>query len=239
MPTGRDQDCLAIQIARNLRITRRVLQPTFDIEPLERLQSWQRARLEQTYADLWREDRYREACKFFLEELYSGLGFLERDRQIDRVAPVMRRFLSRPLVHTLAEALRLQAVSLEFDLEMSRLLCDIDRITQPDYANAYRELGDWNGRREQIRLIGRLGRLLDETVSSRFVHGLIRLMRGPAHAGGFGELQQFLEHGLSTFAAMGGADEFIATILERENAAVDAIQAGFDWPFEPWIGRGP
>lgn len=230
---------LAEQIERNRRIAERVFDPGFDREPLARVQLWQRARLEQTYADLWRQDRYRDACEFFLDELYGGLGFRERDRQFERVAPVMKRSLPGPLIHAIAEALRLQAVSLEYDLRMSRLLEDTGPITQPDYARAYRELADWPGRREQIRLIGRLGHLLDETVASPVVHGLIRIMRIPARAGGFGELQRFLDQGLTAFAAMDGADEFIGTILERESTALEAIQAGSDWPFEPWIGHGP
>jgi hypothetical protein len=44
----------------------------------------------------------------------------------------------------------------------------------------------------------------------------IHIMRGPAVAAEFGELQSFLERGLAAFRQMRGATEFLATIRTRE-----------------------
>jgi len=230
---------LQSQIDRNLAIAERIPESGALRDSLERLQRWQQARLQATYADLAGTERYRAACDFFLEELYGGRDVHARDRQLKRVVPVMRRFLPDRLLHATGEAMRLQAVSLEFDFALAGILVDVDEIRQPDYARAYRQHDHWDGRREQIALIRQLGELLDETVRRPIVHRLVQIMRRPAELGGVGLLQQFLERGLDAFARMSPADEFLATVVERETRALEDMRRGSDWPFEPWIARGP
>jgi len=227
------------QIERNLAIARRIPQDGPLRQSIDRLQEWQRHRLNATYADLRSVDRYRPACDFFLTELYGSHNVHERDRQLRRVVPIMRRFLPDDLVGATGEAMRLQAISLEFDFVLAGFLVDVAPITQPDYARAYRQHAAWDDRREQLRLIGSLGRLLEATVRKPMVHRLIRIMRRPAELGGVGLLQSFLQRGLDAFARMGNADVFLDTIAAREQAALRAMEQGADWPFQPWIGRGP
>lgn len=230
---------LQAQIDRNLALAARIPENGPLRDSLERLQRWQRSRLAVTYADLAAEDRYRAACDFFLDELYGGRDVHARDRQLRRVVPVMRRFLPDHLLHATGEAMRLQAVSLAFDFELAEILVDVKCITQPDYARAYRIHGAWRARGEQIALIYQLGELLDQTVQRPTVRRLVRIMRRPAELGGVGLLQKFLQRGLDAFAHMNGADHFLATINERESAALEAMTRGADWPFEALIGRGP
>ncbi|RFF32710.1 FFLEELY motif protein [Wenzhouxiangella sediminis] len=239
MSRSRADRHLEEQVDRNLRIAHRIPDEGPLRDALDRLQRWQRARLDETYADLAAQPRFRPACEFFLDELYGGRDVHARDRQLKRVLPVMRRFLPDHLLHATGEAMRLQAVSLEFDFELAGLLVDVPEIGQPDYARAYRRHGEWAARREQIALIHSLGELLDETVRRTMVRRLVRIMRRPAEVGGVGLLQNFLERGLGSFARMKGAEAFLATIKQRETQALEAMQAGEDWPFEPWIGRGP
>lgn len=227
------------QIERNLLIGEQIPAEGPLRDALDRLQRWQRARLDATYADLAAQPRFRPACEFFLGELYGGRDVHARDRQLTRVLPVMRRFLPDHLLHATGEAMRLQAVSLEFDFALAEILVKVSRIDQPAYAQAYREQGSWDGRREQIDMIRELGELLDRTVQRHMVRRLVRIMRGPAEVAGVGLLQNFLERGLDAFAEMQGAEPFLATIHERETAALEAMQAGQEWPFEPWIGSGP
>ena len=145
----------------------------------------------------------------------------------------------RDLLAAVGDAMQLQAVSLEFDLAVSDLLVDVENITQPEYARAYRQHGDWEGRERQLRLIRELGELLGETVQKPLVHRLVQLMHGPAVVAGFRMLQEFLRDGLNAFAEMGAADYFLDTISEREGTALRHMRAGRDWPFEEWAGRGP
>lgn len=227
------------QVERNLAIAGRIPDSGALRDSLERLQLWQRARLDATYSDLAAQPRFAPACEFFLDELYGGRDVHARDQQLKRVLPVMRRFLPDHLLHAIGEAMRLQAVSLEFDFALAEILIGATEIRQPDYARAYREHGQWEQRLEQIALIQSLGELLDQTVRRTMVRRLVRIMRRPAEMGGAGLLQNFLERGLDAFARMKGAEAFLNTIHRRESEALAAMRSGEDWPFEPWIGRGP
>lgn len=232
---------LTSQIRRNQEVAERLSRANDDLtQRLIELQDWQRQRLDTCYDDLRQTARYRPACDFFLDELYGGKDFRERDRQLSRVVPVMKRFLPDHLLMAVGDAMRLQAVSLEFDLDMAELLLDAETIDQPAYAEAYRRQEAWDARIAQIDLIEGLGQVLDETVHRPMVHRLVRMMKGPAVLAGFGALQGFLTRGLDAFARMHGADYFLDTITTRERQALDAMRDGADWPFEPWVPRdGP
>ena len=191
------------------------------------------------HADLYHQHRYERACRFFLDELYGGLDFRKRDAQLERVAPIMARLLSDDMLAAVDGAMGLQADSLELDIDLAGHLGDTDPITQPAYAEAYRRQGRWDDRIEQIHTIGRLGRTLDRVVHRSSILRLVRMVRMPARAAGFGALQDFLEAGLRSFRELNGAEDFIEIIETREMQALEAMREGSDWPFAAWIGEGP
>jgi hypothetical protein len=60
---------------------------------------------------------------------------------------------------------------------------------------------------------------------------MVKSVRGPARAAGFGRLQSFLEQGLNAFRVMGDGTEFIETIWSRENLIMQRLFAGAEEPF--------
>lgn len=209
-------------------------EPHFPLAELERLQDWQRRRLAETYDDIARQNRYTAAAEFFLNELYGGLHFRERDAQVERVLPVMVRMLRDDMLLALAGAFELQALSLSLDMGMAEALAargwgqlDIER-----YGEIYRGCGRREERERQIGLIRRLGLELNELVHHRLVLWLVKTVRRPARAAGFGRLQNFLESGLKAFRAMGDGTAFIETIYERETRAMERLFAGDVNPFQ-------
>jgi hypothetical protein len=224
---------LRSELARNHSIAEQVEQAAFPLQSFEHLQQWQRARLIRSYADLAGQGGYRLAIHFFLSELYGGLDFRERDQDLGRVMPVMIRFLPDPTLATMSEAFELQAISLEFDIQMAAHMAR-RRLSQLDmerYCSVYRDCSDRAGRERQILLIRKLGYDLEALVRKPLVNRLVRLLRGPAHAAGFGRLQEFLEEGLTSFRALPDAGYFIETIYEREWAAMERMFAGAKKPF--------
>jgi len=205
----------------------------FPLEELEFLQDWQRQRLDQSYRDLISQPRYRAAGDFFLTELYGGLHFRERDQEMERVLPVMVRMLRDDMLLAMAEAFELQSLSLELDMDMAAALQhsrwnDLDTAR---YGIIYRTCGRATDRKKQIELIRRLGLQLNKLVHHRLVLFLIRTLRGPARAAGFGLLQSFLEQGMFAFREMGDGSEFVDTIWRRESEVARRLQAGDDKPF--------
>lgn len=208
-------------------------EPGFPHEELEILQEWQRKRLANTYKDLISQPRYAAAGDFFLAELYGGLNFRERDQQMERVLPVMVRMLREDMLLALAEAFELQSLSLSLDMDMTEALRDSGwkDLTTSRYGEIYRTCGRTHDRERQIELIGHLGLELNELVHHRLVMFLIRTLRGPARAAGFGLLQTFLEQGLKAFQIMGDGTYFIETIWKNEDKIMRRLFAGDKNPF--------
>jgi len=203
---------------------------------LGELQRWQSQRLLRSHADLHANPRYRAAVEFFFNELYSGGDPRARDRDLQRVHHVMERLLPHQALHALMLAIELEILSQELDAYVVRALPP-GPITVASYAAGYRGAGRRADRERQIELLGVIGSFLDRVVKKPIVHGLVRLARGPAHAAGFGALQEFLERGLDAFERMSGADEFLRTIAGRETRAMERIFAGEADPFGFEAGR--
>jgi len=197
---------------------------------LQRLQKWQSQRLMRSHDDLHRSPRYRLAVEFFFNELY-GTDARRRDSDLIKVQTAMERLLPREGLVALCLAISLETLSQELDAEVTRALPP-GSITVERYAEAYRHTGRRADRKRQIELMDEVGRYLDRVVRKPIVRGLVRLARGPAHAAGFGPLQEFLERGLVAFDAMHGASEFLGTIRAREIRAMERLLAGTADPFE-------
>lgn len=193
-------------------------EPEFPLAELELVQAWQRERLAKAYSDLISQPRYQAAGKFFLDELYGGLHFRQRDQEMERVLPVMVRMLRDDMLLVLAEAFELQSLSLKFDIDMTRRFKKMawSELNLLRYGEIYRDCGQVAERKQQIELIYRLGQQLNGLVHHRLVMMLIRVLRGPALAAGFGLLQSFLESGLNAFKVMGDCTEFVDAIRQRE-----------------------
>jgi hypothetical protein len=198
---------------------------------LKELQHWQSARLLRTHSDLRDSPRYRKAVDFFFKELYGGGDPQARDRDLLRVQRVMERLLPAEALRALTLAIELEVLSQELDAAVVEALPD-GPINDENYAEAYRQNGRLDDRQRQIELISEIGDYLDHVVRRPIIRRLVRIARGPAHAAGFGELQELLEHGLIAFEDMQGASEFLATIDERELRAMRRIAEGRDDPFE-------
>jgi hypothetical protein len=198
---------------------------------LVRLQKWQSKRLLRSHADLHAEPRYRLAVDFFFKELYGVSTVRQRDADLIKVQRAMERLLPREGLQALCLAIELEILSQELDADMSRALGSAP-ITVERYATAYRKTGRRPDRERQIVLMCNVGRFLDDVVHKPMVRPLVKLARSPAHAAGFGLLQEFLERGLDSFVSMGGADDFIARIRAKETRGLQRLFAGVHDPFE-------
>jgi hypothetical protein len=213
-----------------------------DIEPrnlspwLPPLLRWQAARLRESFEDFLASPREQLAAEFFLTDLYGDFDVTERDREIERVLPLMRRVLPEKLLHAIADTLQLAVLSHAFDLRMAEALSQ--RVASPEaidaksYGEAYRAVGRPRLRRRQIQLIQSVGLILDRAVSTPFIGSLLRMSRGPARAAGLHDLQSFLERGFAAFKKLGGAQRFVDEIARRELQVSDRLFARHPRPFD-------
>ena len=189
------------------------------------LKAFQRARFARTYADLLADRRYGKAAAFFLEDLYGPGDFTERDVQFARIVPALVRMFPREIVGTVADLASLHALSERLDTAMARLL-QSPLLDGRSYGELWCAVGDPPAREQQIALMLAVGNALDKYTRNPLLRHSLRLMRSPAKAAGMGALQQFLETGFDTFRAMGGAQDFLRIIAQRERALAALLFAG-------------
>lgn len=197
---------------------------------LDALRQWQASRLAATYADFRAQDRYRAAVDFFLNDLYGPSDLVDRDADLLRVHGVMERLLPARAGHALRLAIELEVLSQQLDLAVAAELAP-GPIDEHRYADAYRRTDRRPQRLRQIELIAVNGRYLDELVKRPLIHRLVQLARGPAHAAGFGALQEFLERGFDAFQTMAGAGEFLDAVVDRETEIMERLLTGQSAPF--------
>ena len=145
----------------------------------------------------------------------------------------MVRMLRDDMLLALAEAFELQSLSLSLDMDMAAIMHESgwDELNIHRYGETYRACGRRTDREKQVETIRDLGLVLNELVHHRLVLWLIRTVRGPARAAGFGRLQSFLEQGLTAFRVMGDGSTFIETIWKKETDVMHRLMAGDEDPF--------
>jgi len=188
------------------------------------LKAFQQRRFTHTYADLLASDRYRAACRFFLEQLYGPEDFARRDAQFAKMVSGLGTFFPQEVVHTVGRVAELHALSEVLDSEMARLL-PAPQVAPLDYVRAWQRVGRAPDRQRQIVLSLGVAETLDALTRNPLLRKGLRLMRTPARVAGVYDLHRFVEIGFDAFAAMQGAQEFIATVRSREEAFAAAIFA--------------
>lgn len=197
---------------------------------LHELRAWQAARLSRTYADLGGEPEYAAAVQFFLSDLYGPQDLGRRDSDLERAWRHFKRALPAAALAILERAVSLDVLSAELDQAMAEVLpagvADPCPVTADSYAAAYRRVGRQDDRRRQIDLIIAVGEDLDRIVRRPLIGLALRAAHVPAHAAGFGALQDFLERGFAAFRRMPGAARLLAAIRERETQLMQALLDG-------------
>jgi Rad3-related DNA helicase len=198
------------------------------------LREWQADRLARTYADLLASTRFGPAAKFFLSDLYGPKDFSSRDDEVERILPLLISLLPLSALQTIALAIEVDALTEDLDAAM---VGELDRrgamelIDETAYIDAYRAVGRRDDRARQIVLIRNTGNALEKLAGKSLLTTLLKLMKGPAHLAGLGDLHAFLENGFDAFRRMGDASEFLDCVESRERKIFTNLFDGREQPF--------
>jgi hypothetical protein len=191
------------------------------------LKRFQAARFAGTYADLLASGAYAPAARFFLEELYSERDYADRDAQFARIAHAVEKLFPRDVAQTAAGLARLHALTESLDHAMART----EPLASPNdaagYVRAWKAVGRRADRQSQLDTVIAIGHEMIRLTRTPGLRLLLKMMRAPAAAAGLSSLQRFLETGFDTFATIakqrGGAEQFLATIHEREERLMELL----------------
>jgi hypothetical protein len=194
------------------------------------LKRYQSARLGQTHADLLANPNTRDAALFFLDELYGAHDLSQRDVDLERIIPTLQKMLSYESLHTITEAIVLDALSERLDTAMARVLGT--EFSEGMYVAAYRTATTREERERQLDLVQELGESLCKLVKIPLLAVTLSIMKGPAMLAGLGDLHKFLDQGFTTFKKMRDPARFVQTIVGRERQAMARIYEGRKDPFD-------
>lgn len=184
----------------------------------DRFANWQLDHLLPFFADLYEQPGYAEAIDFTMNDL-AGVGISSRDRDLERAAPAVTRMLPLGALKTIASAAEMNARVLESNIAIYHALLVgnklPDLITEIDYCIACRKASSLEELVELVHLITGLGRTLKSLIHIPMIGMTLRAMRAPAHAAGFGALQDFLERGYTTFKQIPDIGLFLSEIEIR------------------------
>ncbi len=203
---------------RSNTLHQRYLQDPALLADFDRFTRLQLDYLLQFFTDLYKEQGYSQAIEFIMSDL-AGTSISKRDDDLERAAPVITRTLPLGALQTAAAAADMNANVLRMNLAIfGALLVDgrlPDGITTDEYMAACRRSSSFDEWAQLVQLFTELGNALKSLVRMPLLGGLLRAMRAPAHATGFGALQEFLEQGWVTFRGLPDVDLFLAEIEQR------------------------
>ncbi|MES2786746.1 MAG: hypothetical protein V4684_14885 [Pseudomonadota bacterium] len=205
------------------------------LKALAEVKRVQARRFSGTYPDLLSQGPYVAASRFFLDELYSDKDYAQRDEQFARIAGAIERFFPPAVADTAVALANLHALTEDLDQAMAEAWTrrgpELPISDASRYVDAWRDVGRRSDREAQLSVVLDIGARMARLTRTPGLRTLLKLMRGPATAGGLSSLQRFLETGFDTFASMarqpGGAEAFIETIHAREAALIAML---FDAP---------
>ena len=191
------------------------------LEKYEHFLDWQVAYSLPFYIEFQDRAETAAAIEFVITDLI-GTSVSARDADLTRVIPVMARLLPERALQALASAMELNARALAINLDICRRVFDGTEgkqgLSERDYCRAFREVTSLDECHDLIDLTIRLGHTLKRLVRKPLLGMTLRAMHRPAHAAGFGAMQDFLEKGYSTFHAIEDIDYFLDRFAIRMTA---------------------
>jgi hypothetical protein len=216
-------------IKRSNELHREYLDDLELLASYDRFTRWQLDYMLPFFSDLLEPKGYAEAVDFVVSDL-CGVGISERDRDIERATPVIVRSLPGRSLDTAAAAVELNAAALEINLGIWHgLRADGELpavISESAYVTACRAASSFEECMDLVQLAVELGDTLKSLVRIPLIGGLLRTMRAPAHAAGFGALQEFLETGFITFRKISDINHFLDLLHHRMHQIFDRIYHG-------------
>ncbi|CAM2005194.1 FFLEELY motif protein [Acanthopleuribacter pedis] len=119
------------------------------------LKALQSRRLHETYRDFSEQRMYRTTCDYFFGEVYNTDDTEARDEAFRRFTDHISKVLGGDIVRCLKRMIRLQTLTLQLDKACTHALLELDAPVDFDmalYERAYREMGRFSEREEQIAL---------------------------------------------------------------------------------------
>lgn len=190
-------------------------------ETKKALKHFQIERIKKTHSDLLNDRDTKEAALFFLNEIYSCKDLINRDRDLEKLLPLIGKMFPENTLEVIADAMVLDGLTEQLETKIALKLGN--NFTEEDYLKAYREETSYEERLEQLNLVKKLGDNLCKLVHIPLIATTLKLMKFPAKIANLEEMHDFLNTGFQTFQKTKDPQMFIDTLVEREKKILEKI----------------
>lgn len=190
------------------------------------LQTFQAARLNNTYTDLKSDPEYAKMGRFFFEKLYAPEDFSFRDASIKKLHKLLKGKIYSGIISAVSKVVELHELSDLLDDRMVEQMIALDVGVDMDldqYQTVYRSLDNYDERLYQIALGADVTRQFHRLSRNWAVAVSLNTVRKMAHLIGMGKILDFIHEGYSGFRSIKNIDYFVETIDKRERAWHDEI----------------
>jgi hypothetical protein len=193
------------------------------------LQTFQSARLNNTYKDLKKKPEYKKIGNFFFNKLYAPEDFSFRDASIKKLHKVLKGTVYKGILSAGKKVIELHEITDSMDELMVDHMIELgvdQKMNMEDYQNVYRSLDNYDQRIYQIKLSTEVTRAFHRLSRKWIVAVSLRTVRSAAHILGIGKIIDFIYEGYDGFRKIKNIDYFVNTIEKREIAWHDEIWSG-------------
>lgn len=190
------------------------------------LQTYQSHRLTQTYADLKNNPEYARIGVFFFEKLYAPDDFSFRDASIKQLHGLLKGKVYKGIISAVSQVIELHELTDKLDNQMVEQMLKMKvgpDLSDEEYEEVYRRLGNYEERLYQIRLSTNVTRTFHKLSKKWVVSVSLKTIRKAAHLLGVGKIIDFIYEGYEGFRVINNIDFFVETVEQREIARHDRI----------------
>ena len=185
------------------------------------LQTFQSARLNQTYKDLKRDPEYEKIGRFFFEKLYAPEDFSFRDASIKKLHKLLKGKVYSGIIAAVSKVIELHELTDLLDDRMVEQMMAMgvgEDMNMEQYQAVYRSLDNYDQRLYQIGLGKEVTQVFFKLSKKWVVAVSLNTVRTAAHLIGMGKIIDFIYEGYEGFRAIKNIDYFIETVDTREHA---------------------
>lgn len=196
---------------------------------LNEVQTWQRARLQQTHQTLFEIPKNQPMAHYFLTQLYGGDEFKLLAQQLARILPKakkLERLAKESALQTGSMAIQAAILAIELDLQLAQWLVKHELpVTESNMLSAYRAVNKYAERHAQITHLKEVCYRTDKYLNSFMLRKAFALAKSAAYRHNYQPLYDFIDAGFIAMKPLDSVRDFIDCFGEREMAVIEHIHA--------------
>ena len=198
-------------------------------DKLVEVQDWQRARIEQTHADVFEKPKNKLMADYFLNQLYGGDEFKKLAEQLQRIVPKaqkVERFAPATALETGSMAIYAAILAIELDAHLAKwLLAKNLPINEKNMLAAYRAVDEADKRQAQLSNLKEVCYRSDKYINSFMLRKAFAMTKRTAYRHNYQPLYDFIDAGFNAMRPLDSVKGFIDPFYERELAIIEQVHS--------------